>query len=240
MADAPASQANRKRYPHGTRPTRDIYDIVGYTSGGAPIRVIDRAVDTIRIGGSVRDVADRCGLDQSVVREWLRRGTAVSADIFGGRRLMGDLTRHERKCFEFVQLTAQAEADGKAYLLGLAEQVARGGFVVETVTEKVDPTKLVDGKPVVLERTTKRTLAAPDGPMIRWRLAARWPAEFRNRVEITGAEGGPVQVDASPIIDRLLSELERIATNTAATDDLLGAIDVPSEPAEPAGLPAAG
>lgn len=229
MPSTPTQRAQPPRYPNGTRPTRDIYDIVAYTQAGAPIRVIDRAVDTFRIGGSARDVADRCGIEQSVVREWIRRGTVVSGDLFAGRRTMGDLSRHERKCFDFVQLTAQAEADGKAYLLGLAEKLAQGGFVIETITEKIEPGG--DGKPdKLIERTTKRATAAPDGNMIRWRLATRWPAEFRDRssLELTGADGGPVQIDASPIIDRLMGELDRIATNTEATDELLAGIEQPA------------
>jgi DNA-binding transcriptional MerR regulator len=218
--------------PQVRRPTRDIYDIVGYTTGGQPIRVIDRAVDTLRIGGSIPDVADRCGIARETVREWQRLGTLVSADIFGGRRRMGDLTKHERKCFDFVQLTAQAEADGKAYLLGLAEKIAQGGYQITTITEKVE--RAQDGTEKVIERTTKTATAGPDGTMVRWRLAARWPDEFRDRgtLEVVGAGGGPVQVDSAPVLERLMRELDRIAENTAATDELLIGIEATSsEPA---------
>lgn len=230
-------ERDHRRHMTGTRPTRDIYEIIAYTQAGAPIRVIDRAVETFRLGGSQRDVADRCGVAREVVREWIRRGTVVSSDIFAGRRLVADLTRHERKCFDFVQLTAQAEADGKVYLLGLAEQLASGGYVVETITEKVEAQD--DGTMRVLERTVKRAKAAPDGQMIRWRLATRWPEEFAQRgsLELTGPDGGPVQIEAVPIIDRMLGELDRIAINTTATDELLAAVDTGGNgqlpPAEP-------
>lgn len=216
---------NHRRHQTGTRPTRDIYEIVAYDRDGRPIRVIDRAVETFRLGGSQRDVADRCGVAREVVREWVRRGTVVSSDIFAGRRLVAELTRHERKCFDFVQLTAQAEAEGKVYLLGLAERLSAGGYIVETVTEKVEAQE--DGTLKVVERTTKRATAAPDGQMIRWRLATRWPEEFSQRgsLELTGPDGGPVQIEAMPIIDRMLGELDRIAINTTATDELLSAVD---------------
>lgn len=202
------------------RPPRDLHEICGYTKDGKPVRVIDRAVECSRLGMSLSDTAARCGIDRSVIFEWERRGTVVSTEIYGGRRRVVDLTKHERKCFEFVQLTAQAEAEGVTYWLGLAEKLAAGGFVMETITEKVDATT---GK--VIERSTKRSAAAPDGPMIRWGLERRRPEQFgqRTAVELTGAGGGPVQIEATAVIDLLLGELDRIAVNTDATDVLLAA-----------------
>lgn len=202
-----------------TRPTRDIYAIVGYNDEGAPIRVIDRAIEGYRTGASPGDIANLCGVARETVTEWVRRGTAVSADVYANRRRVADLSRHERKCFEFVQLTAQAEAEGKMFLLGLADQVAGGGYIVETITEKVD----AEGK--VIERTTKRQAAPLDGAMIRWRLATRWPDEFSRRtdVHVAGPDGGPVRLDATPIIDRLLGELDRMADNLHESDALIEA-----------------
>jgi len=201
------------------QPCRDLHDICAYDKQGKPIRVIDRAVETVRLGLGLKDVARRCGIAVEVVGEWERRGTVVSTDIYAGRRRSADLSKHERKCFEFVQLTAQADAERATYWAGLAEKLAAGGFVIETVTEKVD----ADGK--VLERSTKRSAAAPDGQMIRWGLERARREEFgqHTAVELTGPGGGPVQIEAAAVIDLLLGEVDRIAVNTEVTDVLLAA-----------------
>jgi hypothetical protein len=40
---------------------------------------------------------------------------------------------------------------------------------------------------------------------------------FRNRLELTGAEGGPVQVDHDALVERLMEKLERMESRQAAT-----------------------
>jgi hypothetical protein len=62
-----------------------------------------------------------------------------------------------------------------------------------TVTTTRNYTR-ADGTAVV-ETTTRRERRAPDGAMLRWLLSKRFPDEFSDRLELTGAGGGPVQVE---------------------------------------------
>lgn len=202
-----------------TRPTRDIYDVVAVTKDGKTVRVIDRAVEVTRLGGNHTDVAARCGIAREVVYEWERTGTKTAADVHAGRRTLADCSKHERKCFDFVQAMVEAEVEKKLYLLGISEQVAVGGRDVLTVKEKYDAAGNI------IERVEQTETQAPNPQMLRYLLAVHWPDQFSERRvhELTGPAGGPIAVEVTPVVDQLLADLERIATNHAETDPLIAA-----------------
>lgn len=205
----------------GSSPERDLYDIIAYRPNGDPIRLVDRAVEVYQLGHGDRDVAARCGVHLDTIRGWHRDGAAVAADLTSGRRKWADLSRHERKVHDFSQQAAVAETEGKLYLRGLAERLARGGVerVIETVKVGTDK----DGKEVVVERSTRTETTLPDGGMIRWLLSRRYRDEYGDRVsvEATGPDGGPIQVDTTSILDALLADLDQIGEATASSDAIL-------------------
>ena len=60
------------------------------------------------------------------------------------------------------------------------------------------------GRGNVVETTTELSTAEPDAKMITWLLGHRWPADFnRTRVELTGADGGPIRTDPRSALDQL-------------------------------------
>lgn len=195
------------------RKTRSLADVVGARRDGTKVTVLDRAVETYRLGGFTADVAARCGVARETLHEWERTGTKAITDVTAGRRHRSALTAHEKKCAEFVMAVEQAVADGKVLLLGLAQKLAAGDFQVTHTTEKVD------ARGNTVERTTRTETILPSESMIRWTLATRWPDQFAQRVQVTGADGTPL-LDLSPV-DRLLGELDRIAHQHAETDPLI-------------------
>ena len=212
----------------GGRPDRDIYEVVGYDGRGQPVRLIDRAMEVYALGHGDRDVAARCGVHLETIRSWLREGSGLAADLVAGRREWSSLTKHERKVHTFAGRAVAAETEGKLYLRGLAESLARGGVqrVIETV--KVNE----KGETIESSRRTESTL--PDGAMIRWILARRWRDEYGDRisVEASGPDGGPIQVEVDSVFDRLMGEFDRIAEAGRETDAVLAPHQEPAGDAE--------
>lgn len=113
---------------------------------------------------------------------------------------------------------ARAQAVQEALLT--IRQAARGWETVETTeTRKRVPVPTADGQTVFVDEVTTVTKR---GTARHWQAAAWWlertlPDEFgrRTRHEVTGAEGGPVEVaafDARLQAERVLAEaLDRIA-----------------------------
>jgi hypothetical protein len=207
-----------------------INDAIAVRGDGAPVTVLERAVDTLRVGGYISDAAARCGVTEATMHRWLRTGARLANDLLSGRRTSRDLTDEERDQLRFAQACAEAEAEGKAVLLQLSHRLSVGGIPVETVTIKeVEPTPAVtdaEGRiirpaiPGARETTTKRETTLPDGQMIRWRLAARWPEHYgpRGRMEVTGEGGGPIEVADRTPVDALIATLSRMAAQQSAID----------------------
>src|SRR5262245_30573678 len=191
-------------------PARDPYDIIDYreviTAAGVdriPVRVIDRVVETIQVNAFIHDAASRAGIATETLRQWRRRGVEASADLLEGRKRRSDLDTLTKRCVELAARMEKAEAEARVLLLGAITQLARGGMEQTRTVEKVDAST---GD--VLERVEERRKLLPDTRAITWLLANRYPADFVQRVEITGPEGGPVQVESAR--DRLMTAIEGV------------------------------
>lgn len=165
---------------------------------------LDRIREVMQIGGFDKDAAARCGVHVATYRDWLKVGTNARSDLANGRRRKRQLSAHEKQCVELVEVVELAEAEARMLLMGVAEQLSRGGLEATTIVEKRD-----NGGQLT-ERSTKVETLHPDGAMIRWRLERRWPEDFSRRLEITGPGGAPVKAEVS-VVDKLLSDLDRIA-----------------------------
>jgi hypothetical protein len=98
-----------------------------------------------------------------------------------------------------------AEARGQAHLLAILEGECRGGAQVTTVVERYN------GNGDLIERQTKTETARPDAASIRWRLERRYPELWgRQRIEVTGPDGGPVEVTGAERADRLAAALTQV------------------------------
>lgn len=121
----------------------------------------------------------------------------------------------------FVRATEEAQAEGLQVLLNLAHRASVGGQeVIETVTVenpgrpevlRSNGTQYLPEIPATKTVTTKTATTLPSEAMIRWRMERRFPHLFgrTSRLELSGPEGGPIEVDMGPV-DRLIQTLERM------------------------------
>lgn len=176
--------------------------------------------------------ASLCGLQAGVGRRtvdgWLKAaGEAEDKDAKGHL-----LTPDEVRLLEFLRQTRMAHARWASRQLDALTSIAKGGLVIGKVVEKVDPTRKADGTPMprdapagtapfVLERKVEQSRALPNEQAIRWlleRLAVDEDGQrvFAPRVEVTGADGGPVEVEDSTVrARRLLDQAEAFVQGAA-------------------------
>lgn len=172
--------------PQGGAPSK--IDQVVATRNGQPVTAAERIVEIIRIGGYFEQAAAAAGVSKVTAYSWLRTG----ADATRRQHLLPDteLTDHEVRCQQFSLDVAMADAEWEAQANATLEQLARGGIVQETVTEKVD----ADGK--LIERSTKRSTTLPSERVIMWRLERKHPDRYGHRVDVTSG-GQAFGVDQS-------------------------------------------
>lgn len=172
-----------------------------------PVTFAERIIEAISLGGFLHDAAARVGITVETLREWRRVGNKARHDVLTGTKRRSHLTKRERQLAELAANLELAESEARLRLLGIGQKLAQGGTQrTETTVETIAPT----GGTPQLVRTTERTyVAEPSAQMVTWLLGHRWPADFgTTRTEITGPDGGPIQVGAAPALDRLRDVIE--------------------------------
>lgn len=166
-----------------------------------------------------------CGCSRVGVQKWLRDGENACTKAAKGHLL----TPNEVRLRDFVINTRMAHAKWIQSRLLLHAQIAAGGLVIGKVIEEVDPTDLDEhGKPKVLKRRMESSKALPSAESLRWeleRLAKDVDGQriFAPRVEVTGADGGPVEVESrEDRAARLASELAAFQSGAEAQRALDG------------------
>lgn len=137
------------------------------------------------------------GIGKSTAYGWLDRGKAERERIEAGltdtqRTENGDPPAHlERRYLEFSDAVERARARAEEKHLANVQRIALGGQVIEE-EEVIDPES---GK--VIGRKRKYHLGdwRASGFVLERAHARNWGR--RQTVEVSGPEGGPVQVDAS-------------------------------------------
>jgi hypothetical protein len=200
--------------PGAGRPPTDLRRVIAQrdTPGGTvDVSVMDRVEETIRNGGFEKDAAARVGVSVETLRRWVKTGIRLRIALQDAKQTLADSTRHERDCLELAHRIEVAEAEARTALMALGNKLARGNYTrTETVTKR-------DANGNVLEVTEKTSVADPDGGMVRWILQHRWPEDYaRSRLELTGADGGPMVLEAEPIADKLRGLLAEAGKNAAA------------------------
>jgi hypothetical protein len=197
------------------RPPRNLSATVSYRQAQdgtqVAMSVMDVVEETMAAGGFLKDAAARVGLTAAVLREWRTLGAKARADVLQGARKFSDLSARERQCAELDERITRAEADARAGALATLQHLGRGGIEVVTETVRTRP----DGRQ---ERTRKVERTLPDSHALTWFLQHRHPEDFnRSTVTVTGHEGGPVQVDVRPALDRLLDKLAAVREQQQST-----------------------
>lgn len=173
--------------------------------------VADRIIELVRRTGMTPSLAGRAaGVSAEAVWSWIRKGREHRVELERGKPMYA----HELALVDFVQGVDEARGAYLAEQLDLHEQIARGGLVIQEITQEVDPTIEVtraDGTkgPKVLKSKTKSTRLLPDVKALQWNIERKsravadplggeivTPDEgLGARVEVTGEGGGPVEVD---------------------------------------------
>ena len=186
------------------------------TTVQVPVTYMERIVEAVSLGGFLHDAAARIGVTVETLRDWRRQGNAARAQVLAGTRRRSQLSARQRQYAELAANMETAEAEARLRLLGLGQQLAQGGRQrTETTIRTIAPT---GGTPQLVETTERTLVAEPDARMITWLLAHRWPADFgATRVELTGPDGGPVNVHTEPALDQLRQAIDKAKPTPATT-----------------------
>lgn len=161
------------------RPTK-IDAVLEERRDGSKVTVADRIVEAIRAGNYVETAAALAGVDKTTFYDWLNTGAnAVNKT--------GKLTVKEQHCIEFSHSVARAMAESEAEDVAGLAALARGITRVERV--------VVDERGNELSRTVVAERILPDAKVLMWRLERRFGERWgRNRLELSGPSGGPIDV----------------------------------------------
>lgn len=205
------------------RPPTDLGATVGWVEVDGvqkEVTLADRIVEVVGLGMFLTDAAAAVGFPVETLRAWRQRGAAATRHLLNGDRTLTQLSAHERQCADLSIRWDRAEMEARRALLGVADKVAKGGLTRTEVTKKVLHRETEDPETGRLVETTTKTVdVLPDGRMLSWMLERRWPEDYgRRRVEITGADGGAVQIeDNGSAVAKLRAAIEEI--REAKTED---------------------
>jgi len=190
--------------------------------GGRPSKLTEHTADAIihavLDGNHLTTAAAMAGISNATLHRWVEQGNATEEAIEAGRPYDVSGLRY----LEFRDRLADARAQAEAKAVAVVQKQMVGGYLIhERPLQNLsgDPVHDHDGNVLV-----ERTYAQPDGRLALSYLArsrpAQWGQSASNRVELTGAGGGPVQVEhGSPDqITALSQRLAEVAARMRAED----------------------
>lgn len=190
---------------------------------GTPITVADTIVRAVRAGNYIEAASAMAGVNKDTVYRWLREGARhrLAAEATDDPdTYLNNLGPNDQGYVRFSDAVAQAQAEAEAEDVALLQSLARGGRTLEHRTVKT----LADGS---TESTVRSEVLPPDAATIRWRLERRFPDRWgRQRLEVTGAEGGPVELsidEKRAAVADLLDQVATAAAEAVMPDDPTGA-----------------
>lgn len=239
---APPNPATVERMPDGRPPKLDQVLRTRRRDGATvDVTIADHIIEAMRLGDYIESAAQSAGVDKRSVYEWMRVGADLSRRMHRATERgirAPKATAHEKRCLEFSHAIAQATEEWHLATIGTLEQMARGGRTIQTTTEKraIDATTGVE---TVVERTVRTEVLQPSIQAIEWRLRHRFPKRYSERLEVTGAEGGPIELSIEERAAGLASQLRAYLDGVDDADTPSGA---PSDdqPAEVAPSPRKG
>jgi Homeodomain-like domain len=195
--------------PHQTRPHQRT------PTGLTPERRA-RLLELIEDGNHATTACAIVGISRTTFYNWLNRGEDAAAALAEERDV--DLAT-EGVFVDFVVTVTRARAHAERNAVDVIQRSMRGGFVLSE-----EPIVNADGDvvchPSTGEPLFKRSFAQPDGRLALEYLARARPQEWSRqqaaaKVEVSGPEGGPVQVEQQVVIASLA---ERVAAVVAARE----------------------
>jgi len=195
---------------------------------GRPVTVADTILTLIRRGEFIETSCAVAGINKVTLHGWLQ----VSRDARDKAAKRLPLTRHELDCLEFSNAIALAEAESEI-LVG--DRIMAAGMeparTVTTVTKKV-PVKGPDGDVSWEEQTEVREVIAPPNlTALIWRAEHRFQSRWgRHAVEVTGADGGPIEVSLAERKQGVLEGLREFMAGAAHGTEVARAAEEVAEP----------
>jgi hypothetical protein len=185
----------------------------GDPATGAPLALNKRIVVPTADGGSRRTTVLQAIVDHveqtgvrptlaahagNMTREQVARWLTAAARYAERAERGHHLTHNEQTILRFAHQCAAAKERWIASRLETHRQIAAGGLTLAEVVETVDPTQRDEnGQPLVLHRRVRTSRTLPDPRAIEWELTRLGKEEgFAERTEVTGAEGGPIEVES--------------------------------------------
>lgn len=213
-------------------PEKSLDEVAEYGPAGEPLRTAAQVIiDHAREGLPAEISCQIAGVSLRTYRSWLAEGRAVLAKIAATPDV--ELTEKEARIAQF----ATDVGAGLAGWVASANAVLQGAQYkrqrVQTKT-KVEALRGADGRIMldedgdVREVEVERTVTVTDEPVelgpLQWRLSKLAPAVYgpSQRLELTGADGGPVVLDIGARVAELLGRIR-------------GSIEVEGDELEPVG-----
>lgn len=220
------------------RPTK-IDQILRYQDRGGeriPVTVADNIIELVRGGNYIETASLASGVTKDTVYRWIKEGALLNLALHNqgttSHRELDSFTEQELRLSSFSDALMRAQAEAEAQDVLTSARLARGGITVTTVTEKteIDPTT---GAQTIVGRTVRTETTLPDGRMVSWRLAKRNPDTWgADRVEVTGAEGGAIELTVAARRDQLLDALDVQAARLAQEQEELADEPLALEPGD--------
>lgn len=185
------AQTDTKKRGRGQPPKID--QIIQIDDDGAEHTAAAVIVATMRQDGYLESAAAYAGCAPSTVRGWLALGATARIATDHGQTI----TDHDQNCLDFLEAVKAAKELWFHDQLALHQIIAAGGVITETVTvTKTDS---------YTKTTTQRSTTLPDARALEWRMKHVFPARFAERMELTGAGGGPIELSHEEHVKALLS-----------------------------------
>lgn len=171
------------------------------------VTVADRIIELIRIGAYIETAAVAAGIDRRTLQRWLHDGAEASTALSTGSTRLS-LSRYQRLAADFCRAVATARAEHDAAADARIETHARGGFERRIVTTKRDH----QGN--ILEVSERVEYLPPNPQVEMWRYE-RKNGRAVDRVEVSGPDGGPVEISLEEERALVLAELAEVAHRLA-------------------------
>lgn len=164
----------------------------------------------MRAGSYFEPACNAAGVSKETGYQWQRVAGRTKLRARGEPLDSIDTTAHERRCVAFSDAVAEAESSWEVGALAALQRLAQGGVTTtRTVTKRGPDLQNGDAGPILDITTTTETLL-PNAQVLEWRLERRFPGRYGRRVELTGADGGPVAltIDEDDRVEALAETLE--------------------------------
>jgi hypothetical protein len=165
----------------------------------------DRITNLVAHGNYIATAAQACGVGERTIYDWISKGEEAAQALAKGEPVAPRAHLYVR----FAQGLADARARAETDAVEVVEQVMRGGHLLEEAPIVTPDGRLArDDQGEILYR---RKYAPPDGKLALAYLGAAFPLRWRpnvQRLEVTGADGAPVQVEATARADDLATRLQ--------------------------------